>query len=507
MKNEVSVSQYFDGVNEVFNPPVVYQGNYAFSVDVFSMISKKENGKNLVEQYFEKKFYSQIRTILNKMKFTANPRLFVVSDLAGNYGRELKLSIELFIIEFAHILTGSTINFSGNDETIKDEAVQFFRNYRKQLSEIQNGNICEDNKDINDSLRKDYLLNEEHRKRVMGREYRPISYERYLEVKKDYITNFIVGLRYLVPMFDKPINLDELQECLDLEKFYLAMAKQLIEVTKTTLKSEDKAVHNSFVFVEKYIMAVKAVREKGPYNIKIDTVSIDGTNIKYSVDDAIREYNEIKVAHPEFSVYHFENDGRDYRDVELVTDFVSEMEDYIESKKLEASWNFIRNGKKEVTPVDDDVVIRLKKKKQDKKKITREEKLQAITDRMGFLDHTDYVYKMTGKDNFEGYVGYIYSNGVVVFEKFYKSIDNHEPSTSNATYVMNFNNFVQMSKLTKTDIMAYIKNGGTDVRRVYHTNKWVDKMVSLITGKTYDEKAMDRIDKLINEGQISKKKK
>ena len=28
-------------------------------------------------------------------------------------------------------------------------------------------------------------------------------------------SNFIVGLRYLVPMFDKPINLSELQECLD----------------------------------------------------------------------------------------------------------------------------------------------------------------------------------------------------------------------------------------------------------------------------------------------------
>ncbi len=72
---------------------------------------------------------------------------------------------------------------------------------------------------------------------------------------------------------------------------------------------------------------------------------------------------------------------------------------------------------------------------------------------------------------------------------------------------MNFNNFVQMSKLTKTDIMSYIKSGGTDVRRVYHTNKWVDKMISIIAGKTYDEKAMERIDKLINEGQISKKKK
>ena len=31
-------------------------------------------------------------------------------------------------------------------------------------------------------------------------------------------------------------------------------------------------------------------------------------------------------------------------------------------------------------------------------------------------------------------------------------------------------------------------------------------MIAIITGKTYDEKAMDRIDKLISEGKISKKK-
>ena len=95
--------------------------------------------------------------------------------------------------------------------------------------------------------------------------YRPFSFEDYLEVKKSYITSFIVGLRYLLPLFDKPINLSELEECLDLEKFYLAMAKQLIDVTHTTLKS-DNAVHNSFVYVEKYIMAVKALREKGNYD-------------------------------------------------------------------------------------------------------------------------------------------------------------------------------------------------------------------------------------------------
>ena len=81
MKNNISVTQYFDGISEVFNPEVTYQGNYAFSADVFSMVSKKENGKNLVEQYFDRNFYSQIKSILQKMKFSANPRLFVVSKV------------------------------------------------------------------------------------------------------------------------------------------------------------------------------------------------------------------------------------------------------------------------------------------------------------------------------------------------------------------------------------------------------------------------------------------
>lgn len=470
MKNQFSIVEYFDGINEIFNPTVAYYGNFAFSTDVFSMAAKKEKGKNLVEEFLEKKFYSQIRSILKNMNFTRNPKLFVVSDLAGNYGRELKISSDLFLMEFAHILTGTTMDFVDDKAMMKDNAVQFFRKYRKQLSDVQKGIVTEENKKLRVELVEEYQLNEQHRRMTSGRMYRPFSFEDFLEIKKSYITSFIVGLRYLLPLFDKPINLSELEECLDLEKFYLAMAKQLIEVTNLTLKS-DKAVHNSFVYVERYIAAVKAIRAEGRYDLKIDTVTFDGKNIKHSVDDAIREYNEIKIANPEIGVYHFEADGRDYRDIETVRDFTSAMEEYIKSKKLEASWNFIRNGKKEVTPVDDETVTRLKNKKKDKKKLTRAEKVQAINDRMSFLDHTNYEYKITGKDSFEGYIGYIYRNGVVVFEKFYKSVDNHEPSTSNATYVMNFNNFVQMSKLTKTDIMAYIKNGGTDVRRVYHTNK------------------------------------
>lgn len=509
MKIDNSISELFDGgLEEIFNPAVAYQGNYAFSTDVFSMVSKVEKGKNKVEEYLEKKYYVQIRNILAKMNFTANPRLFVLSDLAGNYGRNLKMCIELFIIEFSHILTGQVFESSGNDETLKDEAVQYFRDYRKKLSEIQIGNINVDNERINEFLKEDYLLNEEHRKRVMGKKYRIMSYADYLSLKKDYITSFIVGLRYLFPLFDKPINLNELGECLDFDKFCLAMAKQMIDVSRSTLQTEN-AIHNSFVYVEKYMIAVKSLRAKGAYDLKVDTISLDGKHIRYSVDDAIREYNEIKTEHPEFSVYHFETDGRDYRNIELVNDFTVEIESYIESKKLQASWEFIRKGiseKKNTDTINDDLVEVIKNRIGTKKK-TREEKRQLMIDRMSFLDNTEYLYKMTGKNNFTGYVGYIYANGTVVFEKYYKNFETREPVETAATYVMNFNNFVEMSMLTKTEIMSYIKQGGTDVRRVYHTGTWCDRILNVICDKTYDEKKMKRIDQLINEGQLSKKKK
>ena len=47
MKNNISISEYFDGINEIFNPTVAYQGNYAFSADVFSYMDP-DIQKNLI---------------------------------------------------------------------------------------------------------------------------------------------------------------------------------------------------------------------------------------------------------------------------------------------------------------------------------------------------------------------------------------------------------------------------------------------------------------------------
>ncbi len=503
MKNN-SITQFLtDGVEEVFNPVIVYEGLYAFDASVLSQVGKIEKGVNLFDAWMEKRFYKEIKNCFGKLIFTDNPRLILFSDLDGNYGRNLKVSTGLFLSEMALNIIGEPVDLPIETDDYRTLLVEYFRDYRKKLNNIMNNTMDEESKRVHGILYDNYLRNENNRKIALGKNYHPFSYLHYLEVIKEYISSFLVGLRRVIPFLDKPLELNELNDVLDLDKFFLAMVKQLVEVSKETIKQCGK-IHNSFVFIEKYIIAVNELRNSGKYELSIKTNLLDGNPFTYTVDDAIREYNELKIACPDFRIYSFENDGRDYRNLDTAREFTTELEEYIESKQLEASWEFIKNGRREVAPLHSDSVERLKTKVYDKRKVTVEESKLAIKDRMDFLNRTNYLYQMTGKNNFEGYIGYIYANGVVLFEKFYKQRDSYEPAMSNATYVMTFNNFVEMSMLTKTDIMEYIKQGGTDVRRVYHTSTWCDRIIQVIDGKAYDEKAVDKIDRLLSEGKISK---
>lgn len=504
MKKELSVVDYFYGLEEIFNPVPVYEGNYPIDVRVFSLVSKTKNGKNLFDEYLSKKYERPIDECLKNLNGIGNNRLYFLSDTDKVHGRTLKLCGSLFFIQFCHKFIGDCIDLPDDNSKLRGALTTYFRKYRADITRLLNGEIDEVTTNIDNNLRPRYEMGEEIKKQKMGRLYVPLSYKRYLELIKEKIGYFLLSLRYLIPLFEKEVNLGEVEECLDMDKFYLAMMKQLIEISKDTLKHHG-SVNSSFIHVEKYIRVVKELRKNGKYNLKVNTYLFDGNMVIVSVDDIIREYNEIKVAYPEFQVYTVDNDGKDYRSFENANELTEQLQEFIESKKLEASWEFIRKGTIEKEIPIEPIVDRLNKN--PKKKKTKEEKEQLVVDRMTFLDSTNYLYKMTGKNNFTGYVGYIYDNDVVVFEKYYKDFDSRIPVESSATYIMNFNNFVQMSMLTKVEIMDYIKQGGNDVRRVYHTSGWCNRMMQIINGNTYDAKTMEKIDRLINEGQLTKGKK
>ncbi len=137
--------------------------------------------------------------------------------------------------------------------------------------------------------------------------------------------------------------------------------------------------------------------------------------------------------------------------------------------------------------------------------MSKDEKNAELRRRIDFFEATPYVYRVEGINNFAGYIGYIYPNGQVIFERFYKDLSSYELALENATYIMRLDNFLEMSKLSKPEIIEYIKAGNTDVKRRYHTSKWEENITAIIVGNEYDVKTVDTIEELVNSGKIQRK--
>ena len=122
---------------------------------------------------------------------------------------------------------------------------------------------------------------------------------------------------------------------------------------------------------------------------------------------------------------------------------------------LAANWEFVKPGEREDKEQTEAVDFDTQMRRRDAK-ISSYEKdayLELMRKRL-FFDKTGYMEQILGINSFAGYVGYIYANGLVIFEKMYEDDSRLVPvKEANATYVMNIDNFVELSALSKTDII------------------------------------------------------
>ena len=140
---------------------------------------------------------------------------------------------------------------------------------------------------------------------------------------------------------------------------------------------------------------------------------------------------------------------------------------------------------------------------------------EKLEERLDTFENTNYLYKIVGMDKFDGYVGFIYADGTVLFEKFFEVTKNkitgeeekRPCKLSNATYKMNIYNFAQFSKLTKQEIIGYIKNiGCEELERFYHSKNWsknIRKKAEAYS-KNRDLDIYNEISSLIDKGDLTK---
>lgn len=496
----------------IFNPSNNYDGSYCFHPKVFQLVQKSDK----VDKYLEKILFSKVREVF-KSAYLGPDFGLLLENNPEVYGKSTKLNVPWLISQYVTAYTGKNIDI--NDKTteeIAEEARSILKQFRSELKKCINNEPNEIQQLLEDSY-DEYI---KYHKQTSDNGNPPLSFKNYVSKLQERCKDFTIGLRFLHLIDHVSIDIDYLKDCVDIDKLYLSMAKQIVDSSLIIEKSEGM-VHNSIIVANTYKKKVEEMRKKGEYKVKTTTCDLFGNLIEnYTIEDFLKELNELFIRHPEFIIIEEKVETTDdYRDYETYMAKQAEFERKLKIQKISGEWNFIPAGHKPKEDLDDesennppvDTIDLPGKSDDDTKKSPPVDKeilkIAELNARREFLNNSSPLFILEGKHNFEGYIGYLYENGKVVFEKFYDDVNTIPPTPSigsNATYVMDINNFIEMSQKTKPEIMEYIKSGESGVQRIYHTKNWKKKITNVINSESYDENILDTIEAVLNEAQKGK---
>ena len=516
----MDLQKYFD-INELFNPNMFYTGTVLLgSLDVNSdmllLNSKTKKGQNLYYEFLRKHYYEPIARILNsKSLSTAIPPVISLSD-EDDGKRHTKFSF----FKYVEGKLNGTINrdfycdeldklgFGYTQEELNEFLKNMLRSERKKFNSVQNnGRQSSHYQDVLE-MYKAY--------RNMGEN---IDFDTFLKYVISGYEKATFATRYYLEFFDREVPIEELIKCFDYDRFCLIGARSVLD---QCIESEQRSnlVHNSAIYVSKYLEAIELVRSKNPkYNCTIKALDVKTGKIRnYTVDDIIEEFQSLLARHPEFKRYRISyarvyellrmynydeefiaNFDVQSKDAQLIMDILQKIED---NRSLLASWDIIPRGKKEETES-------ISVPKDPSMPLDEQEKIRRMLEAKKYLENSAYLFSLEGINEFEGYQGYLYPNGTVVFEKFYENVKTKKIASGSATYIMKLDNFVEVSKLTKTEIISKINSGEIKgVKRIFHREdmeRWKADVTRAITGSDYTVQVEEYIDGLLESKEVSKK--
>ncbi len=204
------------------------------------------------------------------------------------------------------------------------------------------------------------------------------------------------------------------------------------------------------------------------------------------------EYKRIVVENPELHVLDF--DAMDFSGMNLC-EVEAFMIEYL--KDLKANWDIIPASQMNQDFMPTDSNIRNYKSEEEKKE--KQEKLVKLyMDKKEFYDSTDPFFRIIGKNTFEGYVGHIYTNGVVVLDKFFENEETKRVAEGQAIYVMDISDFYRLSSLPKQELIH-----NPLCRRVYHKGDWQSRVREIIKEGS-SVKTANELKRLIKSGKVEK---
>ena len=197
-----------------------------------------------------------------------------------------------------------------------------------------------------------------------------------------------------------------------------------------------------------------------------------------------QKFRKMMVENPnlkmiDFSKFNFE--GMNLEEVEnIVIKYLNE---------ISVNWEILPEEE-----LDDGIARGIRENTKDlsdeEKQIKREKLLELYMEKKEFFSTTNPMFRVKGKETFDGYVGYIYPNGKVILEKFYKNTANNQVSTGDAIYILDIGDFYRLSHFTKKVLM-----NDERVERIVHNGDWQSKVRKVLESneKTYSNEILKEL--------------
>ncbi len=472
---------------------------YDESTDMLYINSKSKNGKNLYKEFVKKNYKEKFDPqIYNKYKTFLGGILEVSAMNDNRYCNfSVRVPLELLIRRHNIKLDYNTVNY---DAIIKKLSDKITKVVNMSSDIIVNGTKS---KYIDECY---IYLNEEFNSIGIQRKDLDdplVLLPLFTRLKQKYVEDFYL-LKSISDITTSYIDGNEFFSCFDFDKFALLFGKIVLEKTNRLSKESD-ATPVVFPQVYNYIHFVEELGLKD-YNPKIMINKGKGKKVKlvpYTFNDLKKEVKKYLDEHPDYTFKYVSiYDPVFDKDIEEMTTHKKEIEKeavkyrYGESyQNIVASWEFIKKGE-------------IERKNSSIKSNQSERRKREDVDidyRMSVFNKTDYICQIVGKNKFQGYVGYIYPNGVVAFERFYDE-RNNIIRDNNATYIMNIDNFEYFSSLSKPEIIDYIKDMGNEkISRKYHSSNWEKNVRKIVENPNCDEELKEKVKAVITDGRKIKK--
>lgn len=289
----------------------------------------------------------------------------------------------------------------------------------------------------------------------------------------EYITSRILEIKAYLS--NNPIDLSKISH-FDKEKIDLYIANQfLLFAENATLEEKQRFLYH----VTSYFLSDE--NRKTDTNLKIQCGNVN--NNEFQVNESGYEitpknlydrYKKLLIDNPTLHAIDFR--GVDFSNMNLC-----EVEDYMNEflNDLSANWEFLPKDDRTVEKnvLDNIVKSSNKEENEKKKKLDRERLLDLYMEKKEFYDSSDPFFRIKGKNTFDGYIGYIYSNGKVILEKYYENSNTSRLAYGEAAYVMDIDKFYSLSRLTKNELIT-MDDSVCD--RIIHKGNWQQKAQNVI---------------------------